>query len=106
MNNTKSAPSPTTPGITGYRNLSQEEKDLMNEVKAFGQIAEALIDKVRAFHITEMKAFDMHSATPAGRDEQLRLTSQGQIWRGRATDDLQDGLMKLNRAIARPTTFA
>ena len=69
------------PKITGYRQLTQEEADLMNEVKAEGIRLSALVDKLRA--------------TP---DLDGRWISIG-------TTDLQTGLMALTRAIARPTTF-
>ena len=67
--------------ITGYRDLSQEEIDLMNEVKVQGEQLGALIRKVRA--------------TP-GIDPR---------WAAEANTDLQKGIMCLVRAIARPESF-
>ena len=69
------------PKITGYRQLTKEEADLMNEVKAEGIRLSALIDKLRATDDLD------------GR------------WISIGATDLQTGLMALTRAIARPTTF-
>ncbi len=93
-------------GIAGYRDLSVEEKALINDIKAFGELARDLIDRVRALHGREMLALDPKSCTSTERAAHSELISQGQIWRSRASDDLQDGLMKLTRSVARPSTFA
>ena len=69
------------PKITGYRQLTKEEADLMNEVKAEGIRLSALVDKLRATD---------------GLDGR---------WISIGATDLQTGLMALTRAIARPTTF-
>lgn len=107
---TTTAPSPTTPGITGYRNLTQREKDLMNKIKAKGEEIRELIEEVHAFHMEEMAAAQraqvVSDLPDVVRKEANRLCSEGGHWRRRAADDIQDGLMKLNRAVARPTTFA
>ena len=71
----------TQPQITGYRQLSQAEADLMNEIKAKGQELEALVQKLRA-----------HPATDAR-------------WIAIGATDLQTGLMALTRGVARPTSF-
>lgn len=67
--------------IKGYRDLTQEEIDLMNEVKAKGSELEALIGKLKAVE---------------GIDKR---------WLSIGTTDLQTGLMAVVRSIARPTTF-
>lgn len=67
--------------IKGYRDLTQEEIDLMNEVKAEGERLGQLVDRV--------------SKIP---DVDLR-------WVSIAKTDLQKGVMSLVRSIARPTTF-
>lgn len=67
--------------ITGYRELSQEEIDLMNEVKQHGAQLGGLIAKLRA--------------TP----------SLDQRWVSEANTDLQKGIMCAVRAIARPESF-
>ena len=67
--------------IQGYRDLSQEEIDLMNEVKTKGEELGALVDKLEA----------------------LGATDKG--WVAIGATDLQKGLMALTRSIARPQTF-
>lgn len=67
--------------IKGYRDLSQDEIDLMNEIKAKGAELGDLVEKLR---ITE--------------DIDQRWVSIG-------VTDLQTGLMALTRSVARPTFF-
>lgn len=95
--------------ITGYRELNEEEIDLMNEVKALGVQIEAVLLKV-GHHITEqnLKAiaevdgsheYDKHetilrhnNATPS------RFLSM-------AKSEFQTGLMHATRAVAQPEFF-
>lgn len=74
-----------TSPITGYRALSQDEIDLMNEGKQLGILIEGYIAKVEATN-----------GLTASID--MRWLSIGRT-------QLQQGLMALLRAIARPTTF-
>lgn len=67
--------------IAGYRDLSEEEIALMNEIKAHGMDLSGLVDKVRA--------------TP-GIDGR---------WASIGATHLQEGLMALTRAVAKPETF-
>lgn len=67
--------------IKGYRQLSQEEINLINEVKAMGEQVKALIKKAE-----DLEADDR--------------------WKSIATTNLQQGFMALNRSIAKPSTFA
>lgn len=69
------------PKITGYRQLTEAEAALMNEIKAKGVELGAIVDKLRAAD---------------GIDQR---------WVSIGTTDLQTGLMALTRAVARPTTF-
>lgn len=68
--------------IAGYRELSQEEIDLMNEIKELGEKCGALMDKLR------------DSSQPSD----LRCVSL-------AKTNLQQGFMWAIRAVAQPTTF-
>ena len=68
--------------IKGYRELSQEEIDSMNECKALAEQVGALVAKLRAGGI----AYD-------------------QRWVSIGATDCQTGFMALVRAIAQPTTF-
>ncbi len=67
--------------IKGYRELSQEEIDLMNAIKTKGAELGELVEKLRSTD---------------GIDQ--RWVSIGQT-------DLQTGLMALTRAVAQPTFF-
>lgn len=67
--------------ITGYRDLTQEEIDLMNEGKALAEQVRIFTDKVKAVPNID------------GR------------WLSIGVTDLQKGFMAVIRSIARPTTF-
>lgn len=68
--------------ITGYRELSQDEVDLMNVIKEHGKALGALVDALRA--------------VPAMADQR---------WVSIGATHLQEGLMALTRAVAKPTFF-
>ena len=67
--------------IKGYRELSQEEIDLMNEIKAKGAELGELVGKLR------------------------KAEGLDQRWVSIGATDLQTGLMALTRAVAQPTFF-
>lgn len=69
------------PKITGYRQLTEAEAALMNEIKAKGVELGVLVEKLR-----QHQGLD-------GR------------WISIGATDLQTGLMALTRAVAQPTTF-
>ena len=67
--------------ISGYRELSQEEVDLMNEIKQKGKELGELVAKLRA------------------------APELDQRWVSIGATDLQTGFMALIRGVARPTLF-
>ena len=67
--------------IKGYRDLTQEEVDMMNKAKALAEEVGALVDEVMVVE---------------GVDKR---------WASIGTTDLQKGFMALIRSIAKPTTF-
>lgn len=67
--------------IKGYRELSQEEIDLMNEIKAKGAEIGELVDKLR------------------------KAEGLDQRWVSIGATDFQTGLMALTRSVAQPTFF-
>lgn len=69
------------PKITGYRQLSEAEAALMNEIKMKGVEMGELIEKLQATD---------------GLDQR---------WVSIGATDLQTGLMALVRSVAQPTTF-
>ncbi|MGO4718044.1 hypothetical protein AB4071_02805 [Stenotrophomonas sp. 2MCAF14_2] len=78
--------------ITGYRELDQVEIDLMNEIKAKGVELGELIKKLG--------------------DNQVRITAEHGTgdaepyrWIAIGKNHLQQGLMALTRAVAKPDSF-
>lgn len=67
--------------ISGYRELSQAEIDLMNQIKTKGAELGELVSKLRSAE---------------GLDQR---------WVSIGATDFQTGLMALVRAVAQPTTF-
>jgi hypothetical protein len=67
--------------IKGYRDLTQEEIDVMNAIKSKGEDLLMLTEMVKA-----TKGIDPR-------------------WAAIGTTHLQEGLMALVRAVARPTSF-
>ena len=88
--------------IKGYRDLSQGEIDLMNEIKSAGVLLQSTIDKVQK-HIDQQVD---QSYTEYNEAEIERLeAADPYVWCAAAKADLQSGLMKLTRSVAQPTTF-
>lgn len=86
--------------ISGYRELSQEEIDLMNEIKALGPQIEAVVRKVLS-HVNAQ-----HLDAGSNTDEVNRLCAASPSrWASIGRTDLQTGLMALTRAVAQPTFF-
>jgi hypothetical protein len=67
--------------IKGYRDLSQEEIDLMNEGKALAEKCGALIDRLEALDSTDKRSIALGKT------------------------NLQQGFMWAVRGVAQPTTF-
>lgn len=88
--------------ITGYRELSQAEIDLMNEIKAEGARLEELCAKVGK-HLDE-QSFETDRALDHAAMMRITLAEPG-VWVFRARTNLQVALMELTRAVAQPTTF-
>ncbi|HCA36852.1 MAG: hypothetical protein CMM07_17690 [Rhodopirellula sp.] len=84
--------------ISGYRDLKQEEIDLMNEIKAFGPKLDELVGKVRAYLEEANRYLPDEVRGPFDAAEPLRWVAIGKT-------DLQTGLMALTRSIAQPTFF-
>lgn len=77
----------TQPKITGYRQLSEDEVALMNEVKALAQQCGELIEKLRGIGPT---------VSHNGLDQR---------WINIGATELQQGFMAVIRGIAQPATF-
>lgn len=79
------------PAITGYRQLSQSEADLMNEIKLAANQVGALIERMSAGN------FQAPGPDP--------VIVPDQRWVAIARTQLQQGFMALTRAVAKPTSF-
>jgi hypothetical protein len=80
--------------ITGYRELTQEEIDLMNEIKKKGVELGELISKVESVNV---------AASDAG--DTAPFYSEAYRWCSISKTHLQQGIMALTRAVAKPEFF-
>lgn len=87
------------PKITGYRQLSEAEGQLMNRAKALQQQYEQLIAEVRD-HIGKQQV--TAKATLDIEEQQRLITAEPERWLNMARTDIQVGTMKLVRAVAQP----
>lgn len=91
--------------IKGYRELTQHEIDLMNEIKAKGAELGELVAKVRGYlNAQNVAAINKESAGDDAEVARIDAANPGR-WASIAATDFQTGLMALTRAIAQPTFF-
>lgn len=88
--------------IKGYRDLSQQEIDLMNRIKEHGEKTKELLEEINSLRQTNktqevLSGFDTGSASIDQR-ESLRCLDK-------ATMYLQTGQMWFVRAVALPDSF-
>lgn len=101
--------------IKGYRDLSQAEIDLMNEVKTKGEELRALIRKIRE---TIMPPVIITAGVDAAGDVATSTAVPGftmpdieheadypEFWLRWADNTFRSGLMYATRAIAQPTSY-
>lgn len=90
--------------IKGYRDLSQAEIDLMNEIKAHAEVTKELLNKVH-----EMRADDNAALHNTIDDEINGLTiddlQESQRCLHLAKTNLQQGFMWFVRGVALPQSF-
>lgn len=91
--------------IKGYRDLSQEEIDLMNRIKAKGEEVRALVQELRDSHHAEAQELGMNAMPAAERNEVFVEHFDARRWTEIAQTHLQQGFMALVRAVARPGSF-
>jgi hypothetical protein len=88
--------------ISGYRDLSQAEIDLMNDIKAHAEKTRELLERIGQ-HVDDQHA---HAKASGDIGEMERLTSSEPIrWHEDAKRALQTGFMYAVRAVAQPSTF-
>lgn len=93
------------PKITGYRQLTQDEAELMNEIKALGSKIEGHIAMLQS-HLRTQEA-DAAAAKFKGDDDPYARLNRAEAWRwiSIGKTNLQLGLMALTRAVAQPDSF-
>lgn len=79
--------------IKGYRDLTQQEIDLMNRVKDMAEKVQELVEEMA--HMTG----EPSDTAPDG------TTTPNHRWLAIGRTDLQTGFMALVRSIAKPTSF-
>lgn len=98
--------------IVGYRELSQEDITLMNEIKAAGKVLLDLQERVtERLQVKLEELVSEHQGYPDTDPAQWvvqealdRLhAAEPQRWAAIAKTDLQTGVMALVRAVAQPT---
>lgn len=88
--------------IEGYRELSQEEIDLMNQIKSLGSDLHHLIEKVEC-HVSKQT---MDACAKKDEATLIRLgAADPDRFIDLARDNFQTALMQLTRAVAQPTNF-
>ena len=91
--------------ISGYRELTQAEIDLMNEIEALGPVIQAVCDKVSA-HILVQRAACANGMTVEQQGEAIRLdAADPERWLVWGRDGMQANMMYLTRSVAQPTFF-
>ncbi|MBI5270689.1 MAG: hypothetical protein HY856_13540 [Burkholderiales bacterium] len=92
----------TQPKITGYRQLSAAEAELMNEGKALAEQVGACIAKLHQHPATGPDGVPF--MTDAA-DNAPAMPSLDQRWISIGATQLQQGFMAVIRGIAQPSTF-
>lgn len=93
--------------ISGYRELSQQEIDLMNRIKAKGAEMLALQEELRVYLSAQLQeklaAAEGDDAADAAVAEAFRFTDAEPLrWAAIGKTDIQTGIMALVRAVAQP----
>jgi len=83
--------------IKGYRDLTQQEIDMMNDIKTKGVELQELITRVEKFN-TDLSAENIEG-------NKVTLDAESYRWSAIAKTNLQQGLMALTRSVAKPGFF-
>lgn len=98
--------------IKGYRDLSQAEIDLMNEIKAKGEELRALIAKIGQVAIPQLEAIPAvadggeQTAVIEGKSWSIETEADDPTyWLRYADTSFRCGIMYAVRAVAQPTSY-
>ena len=83
-----------TQKLSGYRELTQQEIDLINKIKATGSALESLVQEVHD-----------HLNNQVGDTFDSDIQLEPFRWADMGKQNLQTGLMFLTRSVAQPTNF-
>lgn len=86
--------------IKGYRDLKQEEIDLINKIKAHAEATQNLLGEVQ-LHLSTQSEF---APEQYGELARIKAAEPGR-WASIARTHLQEGFMALVRAVAQPQGF-
>lgn len=101
----KSAQVLIQPKVTGYRQLSPVEAELMNRIKALGPQIEQVIKDVQAHNLEQRKASGRLAGDELIAEVDRLDAATPERFTALAKTDFQTALMYLVRAVAQPTTF-
>lgn len=96
--------------ITGYRELSQQEIDLMNRIKAKGiellSLHSQLVDLLKLQELSKINAMDQAAAGKDSYEAKAEFnrfhSAEPFRWAAIGKTDIQTGIMALVRAVAQP----
>lgn len=96
--------------ITGYRELSQTEIDLMNRIKAKGaellDLQAELVDMLKLQEVAKINAMDQASTSDVEAEAKAEFNrfhaAEPFRWAAIGKTDIQTGIMALVRAVAQP----
>lgn len=91
--------------ITGYRDLTQSEVSLMNEIKEEGAVLEALLERIGAHVSSQLQLAKTQVDAGDHREYGRLMDADPHAWMAQARASLQNGLMQLTRAVGQPTSF-
>lgn len=91
--------------IKGYRDLSQDDIDLMNRLKEKGEELRALLDETSTRLEGQCEYADVLQGQGDRSERDRQDEAQPFRWLAIARTDLQTGIMAAVRAIAQPSTF-
>jgi hypothetical protein len=91
------------PKILGYRQLSDEEAALINEVKALGQQFDDVVKRICHLHLQQLGTRGEITEEQRMQNVQRHLVANPARWLDVGHLDIQVGVMQIVRAIAQPT---
>lgn len=91
--------------IKGYRELTQQEIDLMNEIKAFGPQLQALCAKVDKHIARQIEDASIAEDRGDPSESERLKAADPNLWACWGRNGMQSCLMQLTRAVAQPTFF-